>query len=117
MNVQANIDRRVYDAITLGVAYVHTMRYYSSISASLVHLMYQIEEDYHLYIMSRDLYESIVEGACWIYRMTPTDVQLSYDTTIETKQERIDRLKRWMEEAVESEDYEEAARLRDLINR
>ena len=119
MNVYANIDRVVYDAIINGVAYPHTIEYYSTLSTSLAHVMYQLDQGegpkYFTYTMSRDLYESLSQGEFYLYRMSPLEVQVGYDTLTETKEEKRERLERWLQEAIEEEDYEEAARLRDLL--
>ena len=106
MNVSATIPRKVYNHIIWGMAY--------PIYALEERVALQIEND--TYALSRDLFESLLQNECYT-ELTPSYAYIEYNCpTCYEKVDEWELKKIELEIAIEEEDYEKAAKLRDELN-
>lgn len=112
INVSATIPRYVYDAILADRAYVSLM---DDERATLL-----IAES--AYSLSRDLLESILMGEYFLSSLSEEEAQIDYFCpSCQDKSDwsgiDISKVYEYMlNDSIENEDYEQAARIRDLIN-
>ena len=119
MNVSATIPRIVYDYVSLQnyrVNYAIELPEVGEVVQVKFH--YPIKYDNKVtshYTMSRDLFQSLVENQCYT-ELTPYWAHISYHCSL--CHERLnpkDALQVQLEIALEQEDYESAADIRDMM--